>query len=133
MKTTTETSQKKIENYLLELVNENKIDIDILYYLNGEDVNSYDEIYDLIDNQNGFDVEIIYYANAIKYLSENDPSLQESLSIASEYGYTTENLNSELLASLLASQELKNDFCNLENEIDNFFYELEEEEEEENE
>jgi hypothetical protein len=48
--------------------------------------------------------EIIYYANAIEYLAKNDQSLAESLSIANDYGYDLEKLNSEVLASLLASQ-----------------------------
>ena len=46
----------------------------------------------------------------MEYLKEHDNSLNESLEIASEYGYNTENLNSELLASLLASRNKQQDF-----------------------
>ena len=53
-----------------------------------------------------YEQEIIYYNNAAKYLSENDPSLRESLSLAYEQGYNIENLHSELLATLLYQQEL---------------------------
>jgi len=53
-----------------------------------------------------YEQEIIYYNNAVKYLSENDPSLRESLSLAYEQGYNIENLHSELLATLLYQQEL---------------------------
>ena len=121
MKTTIkETRNEKISNFLENLINENKIDIDINYFTQYNDFNSFDEIFDHLDEQNAFNVDIIYYANAIEYLSKNDPSLQESLSIASELGFTTENLNSELLASLLASQEVRNDFYNLESEITSF-------------
>ena len=69
--------------------------------------------------------EIIYYANAIKYLRENDPSLQESLSIASEYGYECKNVNSELLATLLYQQELFEEWHNISQEIEEYFNELE--------
>ena len=44
------------------------------------------------------------------YLREHDTSLTESLELAAEYGYTTENLNSELLASLHASRERENKY-----------------------
>jgi hypothetical protein len=44
--------------------------------------------------------EIIYYYNAIQYLKENDPSLNESLELASNMGCVMENLNSEILATL---------------------------------
>lgn len=79
--------------------------------------------------KNGFDVEIIYYKNAIDYLSENDPSLCESLGLAAEMGYTIEKLNSEILASILASQNARENFESLEEDINAFFEELEEEEE----
>ena len=78
-------------------------------------------------NDNGnLDVEIIYYATAMDYLRENDTSLNECMRIASEMGYTTENLNSELLASLLASENNREEFAELETEITDFFKELEE-------
>jgi hypothetical protein len=80
--------------------------------------------------------EIIYYANAIEFLKENDPSLQESLEVASEYGATLESINSEFLASILNAriktdefydsdfeevfEELQDLFCDSENMIDNF-------------
>ena len=74
-----------------------------------------------------YEQEIIYYYNAIKYLAEHDPSLVESLELACDMGYLTpttyttdsgnpknvlgyniNNLNSELLATLLYQQELLN-------------------------
>jgi hypothetical protein len=42
-----------------------------------------------------------------------------------------QNLNSEILASLLASKLVREEFYELESEINDFFEELEEEEEEE--
>ena len=72
----------------------------------------YDIFFDL-QNNGYFNEEVIYYSSAIRYLKDNDPSLTESLEIATEYGYTTENLNSEVLASLHASQKKEETFHEL--------------------
>ncbi len=118
----------KIENFLSDLSTE----IDILNYVDIDNIdmlNPFDSICEMIEDNNGFDVEIIYYSNAIKFLAEHDASLEESLEIASEYGYEAHNLNSEILASLLASKLARDDFYGLESEITDFFEDLEEEEE----
>ena len=60
---------------------------------------------ELNDSGDITDKEIIYYSTAMKILSEDDPSLNLSTSIAAEQGIPTEDINSELLASLLASKE----------------------------
>jgi hypothetical protein len=119
---------EKIEKFFREEIKMNHIDI--MYYVDAESVNSLNDVYESIDEQNGFDVEIIYYRNAMEYLMERDTSLQESLEIAHEYGYTTDNLNSELLASLLASRECREEFMSYEDEITEFFNSLDEEDEE---
>ena len=65
--------------------------------------------------------DIIYYHEAMKYLLREDTSLCESLEIASEYGYTTENLNSELLATLLYQQNLTNQWYEISEQIEQIF------------
>ena len=65
--------------------------------------------------------EVIYYANAIKFLSEEDQSLRESLEIAEEYGYTAGNLNSELLATLLTQRRMKDEFSEFRDEFEAIF------------
>ena len=67
---------------------------------------------ELLRDYSAFNIVIIYYHKAMKYLQENDPSLTESLNIANELGYfiNSSNLNSELLASLLASQYAEEEF-----------------------
>jgi ribosomal protein L16 Arg81 hydroxylase len=92
-------------------------EIDIEYYLKDEEFSNYDEIRDILENNDALEREITYYSEAMKYLSENDNSLTESLGIASQLGYEVKNLNSELLASLLASQNLRDEFYGLENDI----------------
>ena len=86
--------------------------------------NPYDSIYQMIDENGGFNGEITYYSNAIKYLTKNDTSLQKSLAIADEYGYKCKNLNSEILASLLNSQNIIDDFYDLKDSIEEFFNEI---------
>lgn len=98
-------------------------DIDIDVSLQDENIESFDELREYLEDNNYFDVEIIYYSNAMEYLTEHDNSLQESLSIASDMGYSLEHLNSETLASLLASQNVRNDFEDLENEIEDLLNE----------
>lgn len=111
-------------------LNSLKTEVCITDYVNIEDVdfdNAYYSIYEQIQDNNGFDIEIIYYSRAIEYLKENDPSLRESLEIASDLGFELKNINSELLASLLASQNAIEKFAELESEINDYFTELLEE------
>tara|TARA_B110000967_G_scaffold1009_1_gene1062 strand:+ start:3699 stop:4127 length:429 start_codon:yes stop_codon:yes gene_type:complete len=86
------------------------------------DLTDVNDLFDDLQNNGYFNEEVIYYSSAIRYLKENDPSLTESLEIATEYGYTTENLNSELLASLHASQKKEETFHELiAPELENLF------------
>lgn len=116
----------KIENFLSELDTEiavlDYVDIDSIDY-----DNAFESIYYMIEDNDGFEIEILYHSRAMAYLSENDPSLRESLEIASEYGLDVQDLNSELLATLLASKRAREEFYALEPEITAFFEELNEE------
>jgi hypothetical protein len=122
MKNLNETQTQKIVDFLIEIENDTKIEI--LSNINLQDIdleNAFDSIYEAIDENNGFDIEIIYYSDAIEYLKRNDNSLRESIEIALEYGYELKNINSELLSSLLASQNSREQFNNYENEINELF------------
>jgi hypothetical protein len=105
---------KQIEK-LKEIIREKEKDADlndyIFNYCNEEQLKNIETIEDLneyLDTLNEdhdiTNVEVIYYHSAIDYLKQNDASLIESLEIAKELGYSIENLNSELLASLLKTQ-----------------------------
>ena len=115
------TTKEKIKNFL------RSIKIDNLYiddYVNYEEIDMdspFDSINDMIENNGGFNIEIIYYFNAMEYLSKNDPTLRVSIGIASEYMEDFRGLNSELLASLLASQIVREDFYNERDSIETFF------------
>ena len=119
------TRTEKIEEFLGNLDTE----IDVLDYVDADSVECYDDVYDQINENGGFDGEIVYYANAIEYLRKEDPGFTEALGIAKEYGLTCDNLNSEILASLLKGERLREEFSELENEINDFFDTLEEDEE----
>jgi|TARA_B110000285_G_scaffold155776_1_gene173806 hypothetical protein len=103
-----------------------ELQFDIMDYFQIEDladINNFDELTDELQENNAFTIEIIYYATAMKYLTENDTSLTESLELASDFGYETKNLNSELLASILASENSREEFYELHEEIEDFFEE----------
>lgn len=96
------------------------LEFDIMDHLTEDDLDDMEDFDDLIialRDGGAFNIDIIYYHKAMKYLQENDASLTESLNIANEYGYKTCDLNSELLASLLASQNAEAEFYEYEAQI----------------
>jgi len=99
------------------------------YLQNRDEIESFEEFEQILQDNNAFDIEVIYYSEAIKYLMENDTSLQESLEIANEFGYSVENLNSEILASLHSSREARNLFYEEQDTIQGFFEDNEDDEE----
>lgn len=97
-----------------------KINSDYKEYLAESDYRSikcFNNLFDILDDRGAFDREIIYYENAINYLRDNDPSFVESLNIANEFGYKLTDLDCEKLASLHASNKAREDFLELEDEI----------------
>jgi hypothetical protein len=68
--------------------------------------------------------EVIYYGGAMEYLSENDPSLSESLSLACEMGFGLDGLNSETLATLHIQNAMQEELSGL--DFDDLFEETEE-------
>jgi len=111
-----------IKDFLQELNDLNNSDLDLSYYYS--DGMSFDEYHEAI-YESICSNEIIYYSKAMKFLSENDNSLTYSLNLASELGYTINNLNSELLATLLHQQYLHDEFSEYWRDIQNFMEEYE--------
>ena len=92
------------------------------YLSNKEDLTDVNDLFDDLQNNGYFNEEVIYYSTAIRYLKDNDPSLTESLEIATEYGYEAKNLNSELLATLHASHKKEETFFeDIAPELENLF------------
>ena len=65
--------------------------------------------------------EIIYYHEAMKYLSNHDASLSESIAMASEMGYDIDSVNSELLATLHYQNYLRGEWDNVADEVEQLF------------
>jgi hypothetical protein len=119
---------------VIDFLNSNTtMGVDFDYLLKNEDFSTVEEIRDIIQDNNGFNQEVIYYSTAIKFLAENDPSLRESLQIASDFGFEAKNINSEMLASLLMTQMCIDEFEELTSELEDLLNEIEEEEQEEEE
>ena len=113
------------ENEYSNSVNDYLKPYELIEYLDSE--NEYFDFQQLVSDladYRFFEIEIIYYYHAMDYLKNHDTSLNESLEIASDYGYDLKSLNSELLASLHASEKFIRDFQDLENDICDFFYSL---------
>ena len=128
MNTLNQTRTEKIETFFAELDQQMELNNNLINYVDIDAIDNDDaftSIYEMIDENDGFNCDVIYYSNAIKYLQENDPSLRESLEIAAELGYEVKNLNSEILASLLKSQNVRDEFLDFRDEINEFFQELE--------
>jgi hypothetical protein len=84
------------------------ISLSDLFYWEKE-FDSLDEFEEYVEDRIN-EVEIIYFSKAIDFLKENDPSLQYSLEIASDYWFTVDKLNSETLATLLLQNFIRKDF-----------------------
>ena len=84
-------------------------DSDLLnQYLDLANITNSDEMEEAI----GF-ADVIFYTTAIAFLLENDPSLQESLTLASDMGFEAKDLNSEKLATILLQDMLNQEVGNL--------------------
>ena len=119
--------EKVIEDKIYDFLAKLNTEIDVVSFVDIDNIDLDDPYYSIcqmIEDSNGLDIEIIYYTRAIQYLADNDCSLRDSLEIASEYGYDCGDLNSEILASLLASRNSREDFSVLQNKIEEFFEEI---------
>lgn len=115
---------RRLKQRIREIYDENpkyhELDIDAII----REIESSDSLFDLDElNEAVWDSgvlqeEFIYYHDAIKYLMENDPSLSEAFEIASEHCFDTKNLNSCVLAGLLASRLNEEDWHELARELD---------------
>jgi len=112
-------TQTTPQQQVIELLDQTIEHVGFSGYLLNEDFTTFEEVRDLLEDNGAFNVEVIYYNDAMSYLMENDSSLKRSLELAADFGYELKNLNSELLASLLASENARTEFYELENEINN--------------
>ena len=109
---------KKRRKEAIAFLEERLPDLDVRYALEGAEFDCAEDVREILEDNGLFDIEIIYYTRAMDFLREHDSSLKESLGVAAEYGYSLENLNSELLATLLTSKYAREDFYELEDELE---------------
>lgn len=107
-----------------ELINEieEELDINISYDMENKKPEDIDELMNLLDERIN-EIEVIYYSNAMEYLANNDSSLQFSLGIAHDFGYTADKINSELLATLLKQDNAREKVGEYREELEKLFYE----------
>jgi len=113
---------------VIDFLHGQNMDIDFQYHLNGADFETADDIREILDEAGAFNIEIIYYSRAMEYLSKYDRSLKRSLEIAHNLGYKCNGLNSEILASMLASEDTRQEFEDIYNELKEFIEDLDEDE-----
>ena len=89
----------------------------ISFDMDESDINSADDVFEYIEEKID-EIEVIYYANAMKILMEHDPSLQESMEYADDYGYRCKDINSELLATILCQEWARQDLDNIRDDIE---------------
>lgn len=89
----------------------------ISFDMDESDINSADDVFEYIEERIN-EIEVIYYANAMKILMEHDPSLQESMEYADDYGYRCKDINSELLATILCQEWARQDLDNIRDDIE---------------
>jgi len=110
---------KTIKEFLGTLTTE----LDLQY--NYQDDMTFGEFEEAIDTYIRESSDVIYYSKAMEFLQEHDPSLRESLGLASDLGYDPSDLNSEILATLLNQQKLFEEWSELSSEIEEYFDEYE--------
>ena len=104
--------------YLNEYIDINSV-LNTEYY---DEITSTDELCIIICERIN-EVEVIYYSTAMEILKEEDQSLTESLNLAHGLGYTAENLNSEILATLIIRERCIEDLNDINSKLEdeNFF------------
>ncbi len=96
------TPKEAIERKISDFEFKYRLDIDLTDPSLWEGMQDEDQFYEFFDLliDRVHELEFIYYGNSIKYLMENDASLNESIQMAIDCGFEIEKLNSELLATL---------------------------------
>jgi len=97
-------SQKKFNFNRIE----DYINFDLFKQLDKSKIRNYLE--DLDNDWNITNCDITYHYNAIEFLKNKDQSLANSIELAKDYWYGIDDINSELLASLLASNINKDNY-----------------------
>ena len=131
------SKQKEFYDGLCELVDElNVLEDNLSYYLDEDDCDedlTYDKLTEILYDKYAFQHEFIYYRSAMEYLLKEDDTLEEAFEYASNFGYDVKDLNSCLLASILAEERARDEWAENESEITNYIDDFDWDEEDEQE
>ena len=123
--------KNSIIDEIQDLIDDTDYLSDVSFDMDENEISSADNVIEYIEDRIN-EIEVIYYSNALKILSENDPSLQTSLGYAEDMGYSCGNLNSELLATILCQESAREELYNIRDDIEEVVEEwLEDNDEEE--
>lgn len=114
----------KVEEKIKSFFDSLNIDISNIEIENIDEHNPFKSIFEMLKDKDAFAVSFSSYKDAIKYLSENDPSLKNSLLVAEENYYNISFIDSIIMANLLAKEINKHKFSKLEHKINSFFKDL---------
>lgn len=106
--------EMEVDYYLSDFITEDEWNDDMHF-------TDSDELMNWLEDNYCFQCDTIYYSDAMKYLKENDASLNKSIELANNAGYDLSSINSVLLADLLREHEIREDFYLVKNQIDEIF------------
>ena len=109
--------EESVIDKIQDLIDDTEWLSDISFDMDESDISSVDDVVNYIENRIN-EIEVIYFANAIKILSENDPSLQTSMGYADDLGYRCKDINSELLATILCQESAREELYDIRDDIE---------------
>ena len=124
--------KNSIIDEIQDLIDDTDYLSDVSFDMDESEISSADNVIEYIEDRIN-EIEVIYYSNALKILSENDPSLQTSLGYAEDMGYSCGDLNSELLATILCQESAREELYNIRDDIEEVVEEWLEDSEEDDE
>jgi hypothetical protein len=95
--------------------------------IDGQDISVFENGIDDLFN----DYLIVYYNNAMPFLMEEDPSLEEALEYADELGFSIRDLDSEKLANLLLEKRIREEWEEIKSDVEDVLMEDTDDEEDE--
>ena len=109
--------EKSVIDKIQDLIDDTDDLSQISFDMDESDINSADDVFEYIEDKIN-EIEVIYYNNAMKILSETDPSLQISMGYADDLGYRCKNINSELLATILCQELAREELYKIRDDIE---------------
>lgn len=109
--------EEGIIDKIQDLIDDTKWLSDVSFDMDEDEIGSADDVVNYLEDRIN-EIEVIYYANAIKILSENDPSLQTSMGYADDLGYRCSDINSELLATILSQESAREELYDIQDDIE---------------